>query len=120
MTGTRLTEVYGVGPVIASTLIGEIVDVRRYRSRHAFASANGTAPIPASSGRTSRHRLYRRKLAEGKTDREALRCLKRRLSDLIYKTLHNDVATLLAEPKAPKPGGSRLRTMGEATAAGRV
>ena len=90
-------------------------------TRHHFATANGTAPIPASSGRTVRHRLnrggnrqlnralytiaitqiradtegrayYQRKRAEGKTSREALRCLKRRLSDLIYRTLRADLA----------------------------
>lgn len=88
----------------------------RYPSADHFASANGTAPIPASSGRTDRHRLNRggnrrlnkalhymaltqanfeprpiaylaRKQSEGKTRREALRCLKRRLSDVVYKTL---------------------------------
>src|SRR5205085_11093050 len=56
---TGLTSLYGVGPVNAATILGEVVDIRRYRSRHAFAAANGTAPIPASSGRTSRHRLNR-------------------------------------------------------------
>ncbi|MGY1846098.1 transposase [Blastococcus sp. SYSU DS1021] len=119
---TGLTDVYGLGPVSVATILGEVADVRRYRSRHAFAAANGTAPIPASSGRTTRHRLnrsgsrtlnrvlymiaitqiradtegrayYQRKRADGKTNREALRCLKRRLSDLIYKTLHTDLAT---------------------------
>jgi transposase len=119
---TGLTDLYGVGPVGAATILGEVADIRRYRSRHAFAAANGTAPIPASSGRTSRHRLnragnrtmnrvlytmaitqiradtegrayYQRKRAEGKTSREALRCLKRRLSDLIYKTMHADLAS---------------------------
>jgi transposase len=119
---TGLTDLYGLGPVSAATILGEVADIRRYRSRHAFAAANGTAPIPASSGRTTRHRLnrsgnrtlnralymiaitqiradtegrayYQRKRAEGKTNREALRCLKRRLSDLIYKTLHADLAT---------------------------
>ena len=35
---------------------------------------------------------YQRKIAEGKTEREALRCLKRRLSDIIYRTLHDDLA----------------------------
>ncbi|XAW58100.1 IS30 family transposase [Blastococcus sp. HT6-4] len=108
---TGLTDVYGLGPVSAATILGEVADIRRYRSRHAFAAANGTAPIPASSGRTTRHRLnrsgnrtlnrvlymiaitqiradtegrayYQRKRAEGKTNREALRCLKRRLSDV--------------------------------------
>jgi transposase len=118
---TGLTELYGIGPVSAAIILGEVADIRRYRSRHAFAAANGTAPIPASSGRSSRHRLnrsgnrtlnrvlytmaitqiradtegrayYLRKRAEGKTSREALRCLKRRLSDLIYKTMHDDLA----------------------------
>ncbi len=117
---TGLTDLYGIGPVSAATILGEVADIRRYRSRHAFAAANGTAPIPASSGRTSRHRLnrsgnrtlnrvlytmaitqiradtegrayYLRKRAEGKTSREALRCLKRRLSDVVYKTLHEDL-----------------------------
>jgi transposase len=119
---TTLTAIYGAGPVVAATLLGEVADIRRYRSRHAFAAANGTAPIPASSGRTSRHRLnrsgnrtlnralytiaitqiradtdgrayYQRKRAEGKTSREALRCLKRRLSDLVYRTMHADLDT---------------------------
>ena len=118
--GTGLTGLYGIGPVGAATILGEVADIRRYRSRHAFAAANGTAPIPASSGRTTRHRLnrsgnrtlnralytiaitqiradtegrayYLRKRAEGKTSREALRCLKRRLSDVVYRTLHEDL-----------------------------
>ena len=92
----------GRGPVIA-----EVVDIRRYPNRNAFAAANGSAPLPASSGRTVRHRFnpggngqlnralytialtqirgdtegrvyYERKRAAGKTKREALRCLKRR------------------------------------------
>jgi transposase len=118
---TGLTDLYGLGPVGAATILGEVADIRRYRSRHAFAAANGTAPIPASSGRTTRHRLnrsgnrtlnrvlytmaitqiradtegrayYLRKRAEGKTGREALRCLKRRLSDVVYKKLQEDLA----------------------------
>jgi transposase len=105
-SGSTLPEVYGVGPVVAATIIGHVSDVRRYPTRHHFATANGTAPIPAPSGRTVRHRLnrdgnrrlnralytttitqirddtgghayYRRKRAEGKTSREARRCLKR-------------------------------------------
>ncbi len=117
---TGLTDLYGLGPIGAATILGEVADIRRYRSRHAFAAANGTAPLPASSGRTTRHRLnrsgnrtlnrvlytmaitqiradtagrayYLRKRAEGKTGREALRCLKRRLSDVVFKTLHDDL-----------------------------
>jgi transposase len=129
---TGLTGIYGLGPVGAATILGEVADIRRYRSRHAFAAANGTAPLPANSGRTtSRHRLnrsgnrtlnrvlytmaitqiradtegrayYQRKRAEGKTGREALRCLKRRLSDVVYKTLHED----LADGRAPTPAAA--------------
>ncbi len=129
---TELTRLYGLGPIGAAAILGEVADIRRYRSRHAFAAANGTAPIPASSGRTTRHRLnrsgnrqlnrvlytmaitqiradtegrayYLRKRAEGKTSREALRCLKRRLSDVVYKTLHDD----LAAGRAPAPALAR-------------
>jgi transposase len=127
---TALTDLYGLGPIGAATVLGEVADIRRYRSRHAFAAANGTAPLPASSGRTTRHRLnrsgnrtlnrvlytmaitqiradtegrayYLRKRAEGKTSREAVRCLKRRLSDVVYKTLQEDLFT----GRAPQPAG---------------
>jgi transposase len=120
-SGTSLTGIYGVGVFVAARILAEVVDVRRYPSRHTFAAANGSAPIPASSGRTVRHRLnrggnrqlnralytiaiteiradtegrayYERKRAEGKTSREALRCLKRRLSDVVYRTLRADQA----------------------------
>jgi transposase len=122
-SGTSLVDIYGIGPLVAARILAEVVDVRRYPTRHAFAAANGTAPLPASSGRTVRHRLnrtgnrslnralytvaiteiraenegrayYRRKRAEGKTGREALRCLKRRLSDIVYRTLREDQARL--------------------------
>ena len=124
-SGTSLTGIYGIGVFVAARILAEVVDIRRYASRHAFAAANGSAPIPASSGRTVRHRLnrggnrqlnralytiaiteiradtegrayYQRKRAEGKTSREALRCLKRRLSDVVYRTLRADLAA--AEP----------------------
>lgn len=118
-TGTTLTNEYGIGPLVAARFIADVVDVRRYPTRATFAAANGTAPIPASSGRTVRHRFnpggnrqlnralytiaitqiradtegrryYERKRAEGKTRREALRCLKRRLSDVVYRTMRAD------------------------------
>ncbi|MGI3785641.1 MAG: transposase [Janthinobacterium lividum] len=118
-SGSSLPQIYGVGPVVAATIVGRVGDVRRFPSRHHLAPANGTAPIPASSGKTVRHRLnrggdrqlnwmiyvvaitqlrgdtegrayYQRKRAEGKTSREALRCLKRRLSELLYRTLRAD------------------------------
>src|SRR5215203_3152854 len=119
--GTTLTDLHGIGPLVAARFIAEVVDVRRYPNRNAFAAANGTAPLPASSGRTVRHRLnpggnrqlnralytiaitqirsdtegrayYERKRAAGKTKREALRCLKRKLSDIVYRTMKADLA----------------------------
>jgi transposase len=109
--------------VVAARLIGEIGDIRRFPTPAAFAAGNGTAPLDASSGRHERHRLNRggnrrlnralyviaitqtrhepravdylaRKRAAGKTRREALRCLKRRLSDVIYRTMLSDVVRL--------------------------
>jgi len=130
-SGTTLTDIYGVGVFVAARILAEVVDVHRYPTRHTFAAANGSTPIPASSGRTTRHRLnrggnrqlnralytiaiteiraetegrsyYERKRAEGKTGREALRCLKRRLSDVVYKTLRADAAATTA-PLLPVP-----------------
>jgi transposase len=116
---TSLVELFGVGPVLAATFLGEVGDVRRFPSKHHFAAHTGTAPLEASSGQVVRHRLsragdrklnhalymvamvqvrrpsagqayYRRKLAEGKAPKEALRCLKRRLSDAVYRCLLAD------------------------------
>jgi transposase len=117
--GTALTGLHGVGAITAARIIGEVGDIRRFPSKHHFAAGNGTAPIPVASGRTDRHRLNRggnrrinraihviartqaawypeaktymdKKRAEGKTRAEALRCLKRRLSDTVYRTLLAD------------------------------
>jgi transposase len=119
--GTGLLDLYGLGPVGAARLLGDVGDVRRFASKAHFASWTGTAPIDASSGQHQRHRLsragnrrinrvlhimaivqirhdtkgrayYRRKLAAGKTPMEALRCLKRRLSDVVYRQLVADAA----------------------------
>ena len=119
---TTLTDLYGVGPLVAARFLAEVVDIRRYPNRNAFAAANGTAPLPASSGRTVRHRFnpggnrqpnrslytialtqirgdtegrayYERKRAAGKSKREALRCLKRRLSDIVFTTMRHDAAS---------------------------
>jgi transposase len=105
--------------VLAATFLGEVGDIRRFPSKHHFAAHTGTAPLEASSGQVVRHRLsragdrklnhalymmaivqvrrpsagqahYRRKLAEGKSPKEALRCLKRRLSDAVYRCLLAD------------------------------
>ncbi len=116
---TSLVELFGVGPVLAAKLLGEVGDVRRFPTKHHFAAHTGTAPLEASSGQVVRHRLsragdrklnhalylmaivqirhptagqayYRRKRAEGKSAKEALRCLKRRLSDAVYRCLLAD------------------------------
>jgi transposase len=117
---TRLTEIYGIGPVLAAKIIGRVLTVARFPTKAHFASYTGTAPVEVSSGGTVRHRLsrggerqlnhalhmvaicqitretkgrtyYRRKLAEGKSQREALRSLKRRISDAVYKKLCADL-----------------------------
>ena len=118
-SGTTLTEIFGVGPILAARIIGTVGNVARFPSRGHFASYSGTAPVEASSGEVVRHRLslagnrklnyalhmvatsqarsdapggsyYRKKLAEGKSPKEALRCLKRRVCDAVYKSLVAD------------------------------
>jgi transposase len=121
---TSLTEVFGVGPVIAAMCIGFTGDVRRFPSADRFAAYNGTAPIEMSSGghrvfrlsRRGNRRLnhaihmaavtqlrhkhspgrayYDRKIAEGQSPRMALRSLKRRISDVIYRHLLEDAERL--------------------------
>jgi transposase len=122
-SNTSLLGLFGVGPVLAATFLGEVGDVGRFPSKHHFAAHTGTAPLEASSGQVIRHRLsragdrrlnhalymmamvqvrrpsagqtyYRRKLAEGKSPKEALRCLKRRLSDAVYRCLVADARSL--------------------------
>ena len=134
-SGTTVTEVFGVGPVIAATMIGYIADVSRFPSRDRFAAYNGTAPIEVSSGDRKIYRLSRRgnrrlnhaihmaavtqirhrhsdgrayydkKIAEGKTRKEALRSLKRRVSDTIYTHLQADARRAAAAARTRGPGG---------------
>jgi transposase len=134
-SGTTVTEIFGVGPVIAATMIGYVADVSRFPSRDHFAAYNGTAPIEVSSGNRKIYRLsrrgnrrlnhaihmaavtqirhrhsqgrayYDRKLAEGKTSKEALRCLKRRVSDAIYSRLQADARQAAAATRTRGPGG---------------
>ena len=133
--GTSLTSVFGVGPVIAAAVIGEVRDVGRFGSRDHFAACNGTAPIEVSSGRRKVHRLSRRgnrrlnhaihiaaitqighrhsegrayydkKLAEGKTPKEALRALKRQVSNAVFACLQADARR--AASRAGDPGGQQ-------------
>jgi transposase len=132
-SGTSLTSLFGVGPVTAATIIGEIRDVSRFKDRDRFAAYNGTAPIEVSSGQRKVHRLSRRgnrrvnhaihmaavtqvrqkhsegrayfdkKLAEGKTRKEALRSLKRQVSDAVFSRLRADAQR--AQAQVRDPGG---------------
>jgi transposase len=116
---TSVTDIYGVGPVVAAFLIGYSPPIDRFDTADRYAAYNGTAPIEVSSGGKVRHRLSRRgnrtlnhaihtaavtqirhhtpgrvyydkKLDEGKTNKEALRALKRRISNAVYRRLVAD------------------------------
>lgn len=120
-TGSQLTSLHGIGTSGAARLLGDIGDIRRFPSRGHFATWNGTAPIDVSSGDNTHHRLnragnrrinrtlhimaiaqlrhdtpgrayYQNKRAEGKTPMAAMRALKRRLSDTVYRQMTQDAA----------------------------
>lgn len=126
-TGSRLTDLNGIGPSGAARLLVDAGDITRFPSRAHFASWNGTAPIDASSGDQVRHRLsragnrhvnrtlhimaivqlrnptegrayYDRKVAAGKTPMEAMRSLKRRLSDIVYHQMITDARAAMTDP----------------------
>ena len=127
-SGTTTTRLFGVGPVVAATVIGDVRDVSRFPGRDHFAAYDGTAPIEVSSGKRQVFRLSRRgnrrlnhaihmaaitqihyrhsegrayydkKLAEGKTPKEALRALKRRISDAIFARLQADARRAGPQP----------------------
>ena len=130
---TTLTDVFGVGPVVAGTIIGDTGDVSRFPGRGHFAACNGTAAVEVSSGNRKLHRLslrgnrrinhaihmaaitqldkhspgrayYDKKIGEGKTHKDALRSLKRRISDTIFARLQAD-ARQAAKARAKGPGG---------------
>jgi transposase len=127
---SRLMDIDGVGAVVAARILADVGDVARFADRNRFASWTGTAPLDASSGEQDRHRLsragnrrvnhmihiaavtqirldtegrayYRRKRAEGKKPMEAMRCLKRRISDAIYRQLVADAQRV----ESADPGG---------------
>ncbi len=117
---TRLPETRGFGPVTTAIVLARVGDPSRFRSEAAFAAFTGTAPIEVASGDHSRHRLsragdrqlnsvlhfaalsqrrkqgcdgqiyYQRKIEEGKTPREAMRCLKRQISKQVWRTISTD------------------------------
>jgi transposase len=128
---TTTTEIHGVGPVVAATVLGLVGDITRFPNRDRFAAYNGTAPIEASSGNRKIYRLsrrgnrqlnyvihiaavsqirhhgstgrayYHRKINEGMAPKSALRSLKRKISDALYARMINDARRLTGKD----PGG---------------
>ena len=117
----NLLEIVGVAALTAAKIVGETADIRRFRSKDAYARHNGTAPLPVWSGNRTRHRLSRsgnrqlnasihriavtqkrwhegaksylqRRMTNGNTKTEALRALKRQLSDVVYRALLADAS----------------------------
>jgi transposase len=117
--GSTLLQLHGIGPSSAARLLADVGSIHRFASRDHFASWNGTAPLDASSGQHLRHRLsragnrrinralhimaivqlrnptegrayYDTRKAAGKTSMEAMRCLKRRLSNVVYRQMLYD------------------------------
>jgi transposase len=126
-TASTLTGLHEIGPSGAARLLAEVGDVTRFPDKAHLASWNGTAPIDASSGDQVRHRLsragnrqinrvlhimavvqlrnptegrayYDRKVAAGKTPMEAMRALKRRLSDIVYRQMITDARAAVTGP----------------------
>ena len=142
-SGTTVVEIFGVGPVVAATVVGLTGDVARFPTRDRFAAFNGTAPIEVSSGgrkvwrlsrrgnRSLNHAIhmaavtqlrfahspgrgyYDRKIAEGKTKKEALRALKRRISDALW-------VAMVADARRPAATAASARTAGPGGQAGNV
>lgn len=133
-TGTSLLILNGIGPSGAARLLIDVGDITRFPTKGHFASWNGTAPLDASSGDRVRHRLsrarnrqinrtlhimatvqlrnpsegrdyYERKKAAGKTSMEAMRCLKQRLSDVVYRHMVNDAVRMMMGPGG-QPGAA--------------
>jgi transposase len=134
-TGTSLMDLHGIGPSGPARLLVEVGDITRFPDRDHFASWNGTAPIDASSGDQVRHRLsragnrqinrvlhimatvqlrnptegrayYDRRKADGKTSMEAIRALKRRLSNIVYPSMVDDAIAQTLRPRTG-PRGQR-------------
>jgi transposase len=126
--GTRLREIDGVGPVLAARILGRTGHVSRFAAPGAYASYNGTAPVEVASGDYQCHRLnrygdrqlnsaihtvamvqvrmpnsagrryYDRRIAEGKPPRSALRCLKRHLSNQLWRVMTADERRRTSDP----------------------
>jgi transposase len=128
--GSRLTTVDGIGPVVAARLLGRTRRASRFATASAFANYAGVAPVEVASAERARHRLprggdrqlnlalhiaaltqvrmrgsrgrayYDTKIAAGKTHNEAMRCLKRRLADHVWRLMLAD-----ERHQAAGPGG---------------
>jgi transposase len=144
-SGTTTTKIFGVGPVVAAITVGLTRDGRRFPAKDHFAAYTGSAPIEVSSGEKKvsrlsmrgsrqlnhalhmaavtqvRHRhsegraYYDRKVAEGKTGKEALRALKRRISDALFAAM---VADARRETQASGGPGGQTGNGSVACAAG--
>lgn len=142
--GSTLMNTPGVGPVLAARLIGRTGVPTRFRSAAAFANYAGVAPIEIASADKARHRLsragdrqlnsvlhtvaitqirmpdsvgrayYDRKIAQGKTPREAQRCLKRRLADHLWRTMIADQRRRTASPGG-QPGATTTSSAADPT-----
>jgi transposase len=140
--GSRLPAIDGIGPVIAGRLLGRTGRASRFSSSSAFASYAGVAPIEVAGADRARHRLprggdrplnlalhitaltqvrmkgsrgrayYDTKIAAGKTHNEAMRCLKRRLADHVWRTMIAD------ERRSATGRGGHLGATLESRAAG--
>jgi transposase len=127
----QLLQQRSIGTVTAAVIIGRTAGAQRFRSEACFARHAGTAPIPASSGKTVRHRLHRggdrqlnraihiialgriawdpetrayieRRVSDGKTKREAIRCLKRHIARHIWHLLY-DSQPVAPDSLSPRP-----------------
>jgi transposase len=126
----QLLEQRSIGTVTAAVIIGRTAGAQRFRSEACFARHAGTAPIPANSGKTVRYRLHRggdrqlnraihiialgrvawdpetrayieRRVSDGKTKREAIRCLKRHIARQIWNLLYNTQPAIPAITQRP-------------------
>lgn len=135
---TSVTDIYGVGPIVAATVLGYVGDIHRFPTRDRFAAYNGTAPIDVSSGNNNVQRLsrrgnrqlnhaihmaaltqirypdtigrtyYDRKIAAGMKHKSALRALKRKISDTIYAHLINDARHAQDQDPGGQPGNDSV------------
>jgi transposase len=134
--GNALIDLHGIGPSCAARLLVEVGDITRFPSKGHFASWTGTAPHrrilrrqrpapalprrqpadqqgPAHDGRSPIAQRYRRKGVlrpqgrRGQNPNEAMRCLNRRLSDIVYRTMLDDLVTAGTTPSGTGPGGHR-------------